>query len=114
MFKKNALKRSVDISPAKIVETEMEVIGLIERLKSRDFVQGDTKIVREVVVGECNQAHEKHRNSSGHGEYDFLLPRHQLPCYSQNLLSSYRAPISQVEELAIESSSRKSGCQNHL
>ena len=27
----------MDISPAKIVETETEVIGLVERLKSRDF-----------------------------------------------------------------------------
>lgn len=34
----DATKRSVDISAAKIAETESEVIGWVERLKSRDFV----------------------------------------------------------------------------
>ena len=37
-LKKDAQKRAVDISPSKIVENETEVVGLVERLKSRDFV----------------------------------------------------------------------------
>lgn len=36
-LKKGAQKRAVDISPTKIDETETEVIGLVGRLKSRDF-----------------------------------------------------------------------------
>jgi ATP-dependent DNA helicase UvrD/PcrA len=37
-LKNSARKRSVDITPAKIAETETEVIALVDRLKSRDFV----------------------------------------------------------------------------
>jgi len=36
-LKKGAQKRSVDISPIKIAETETEVVGLVQRLKSREF-----------------------------------------------------------------------------
>lgn len=37
-LKRNAQKRAVDISPGKIIETETEMAGLVERLKARDFV----------------------------------------------------------------------------
>ena len=36
-LKKNAQKRSVDISPNKVSETETKVVELVERLKARDF-----------------------------------------------------------------------------
>lgn len=37
-LKRSAQKRTVDISPSKIADTETEMAGLVERLKARDFV----------------------------------------------------------------------------
>ena len=49
-LKKDAQKRAVDISPTKIAETETEVLGLVERLKSRDFVPSPGSRCRECDV----------------------------------------------------------------
>jgi ATP-dependent DNA helicase UvrD/PcrA len=49
-LKKGAQKRAVDISPTKIVEAETEVIGLAERLKSRDFIPSPGSRCRECDV----------------------------------------------------------------
>lgn len=46
----NAKKRPVDISPAKIAETETEVVGWVERLKSRKFVPSPGARCRECDV----------------------------------------------------------------
>jgi DNA helicase-2/ATP-dependent DNA helicase PcrA len=49
-LKKGAQKRSVDISPTKIVQTETEVVGLVERLKLRDFAPSPGSRCRECDV----------------------------------------------------------------
>jgi DNA helicase-2/ATP-dependent DNA helicase PcrA len=49
-LKKDAQKRSVDISAKKIVESETEVVGLVERLKARDFVPSPGSRCRECDV----------------------------------------------------------------
>jgi DNA helicase-2/ATP-dependent DNA helicase PcrA len=49
-LKNKAHKRSVDISPAKITETETEVVGLVERLKAHDFVPSPGSRCRDCDV----------------------------------------------------------------